>query len=408
MPVAETGDYSTELPVGEYQVSYPYTISEPDNSGTLPQRLLAKAIPNVQLSAEQPVAAEVLQVTTHLPPDYLYQSRGLLFDYQEEDAAKVDNFLRTFKAYYQVPGLSAALVKDGKVVYHRTMGVRDTRTGQPVVEKTRFEAASITKPVFAFAVMALAERGQIDLDKPLFEYLPFEHIANDPRSKKMTARMVLSHQSGLPNWVWAGAHGWKNGGPTELNFEPGTEFGYSGEAFDYLGRVVEKITGKTEQQIVSELVTGPLKMTNTYVVNDDNNFAVASIGHQNNYAEFFSNVSADASPASSLHTEAKDFAKFMIDIMEREVLTQASYQEMLKPHRDIPNDNPAIEEKISMGFFLQQLPGGLLIQHGGNNGDFHCKFAVIPEQGVGYVIFTNSNTGEHLYRAFEKFLVIGD
>lgn len=81
---------------------------------------------------------------------------------------------------------------------------------------TLFEAAFLSRPVFATIVLRLAERGKLDLDRPLHELLPYERISHDPRSRRLTARLVLSHQTGLPNW-----------GPPEkleFRFEPGESF----------------------------------------------------------------------------------------------------------------------------------------------------------------------------------------
>jgi CubicO group peptidase (beta-lactamase class C family) len=112
-------------------------------------------------------------------------------------------------------------------------------TGEKVNDLTLYEAASITKPVFAFAVQRLAERGVIDLDKPLYLYLPYEDIAYDDRYKLMTARHVLTHRTGFPNW-----RSMNEDGKLNLKFTPGTGYGYSGEGFEYLKMVIEKITGK--------------------------------------------------------------------------------------------------------------------------------------------------------------------
>ena len=99
-----------------------------------------------------------------------------------------------------IPGLSIAVINDGKVVYHQTFGFANLEKKLPVTKKTIFEGASLSKSVFAFFTMKYVEEGRLDLDKPLYEYLPNADIAYDERYKKITARMVLSHRSGLPNW----------------------------------------------------------------------------------------------------------------------------------------------------------------------------------------------------------------
>ena len=96
-----------------------------------------------------------------------------------------------------VPGLSAALVLDGELAWSGAFGIRDTATGDPVTSSTMFQAASLTKQVFAYTVLRLADRGVIDLDASLADYLPYARLEHDDRYRRITARLVLSHSTGL-------------------------------------------------------------------------------------------------------------------------------------------------------------------------------------------------------------------
>ena len=198
-----------------------------------------------------------------------------------------------------------------------------------------------------------------------------------------------------------------NGGKIKLNFKPGEKFAYSGEGYNYLGRVLEKITGKKLNQILKDEVLKPMGMTNTYFSNNAKLAKVASIGH-NHYLPAFWGITNLTSPASSMHTEAKDFAKFMIGLMEKKGLSKKTYAEMLKTHTVIPPKDRVYDngwvQSLALGYFLEDTPYGRLIQHGGNNGDFHCKFGIIPEKKIGYAIYSNNNVGDKLNRAFERFV----
>ena len=130
-------------------------------------------------------------------------------------------------------GLSIAVIQDGEIAWSGAFGIRSRETNEPVDENTIFEAASLTKTVTAAAALKLLERGELELDTPLSEYLPYPKLAADERYKKITARHVLTHTTGLPNWG------------NKLLREPGESYGYSGEAFLYLGRTIEKLTGMT-------------------------------------------------------------------------------------------------------------------------------------------------------------------
>ena len=234
-------------------------------------------------------------------------------------ASEVDRFIETYQKYYNIPGVSLALIKDGQMVYHKTYGVQNTMTGEKVNENTLFEAASVTKPVFAFAVQRLAERGVIDLDKPLYLYLPYPDIAYDDRYKLMTARHVLTHRTGFPNWRWMNEDGKLN-----LKFTPGTDYNYSGEGFEYLKMVIEKITGKKVEQVLQEEVIEPIGLYHTFFSKNDSLQRMVAYGH---YDGLPSNNDLPESPgmAYSMHTEAKIFTRFMLYMLEQKGLKAETY-----------------------------------------------------------------------------------
>jgi CubicO group peptidase (beta-lactamase class C family) len=96
-----------------------------------------------------------------------------------------------------VPGMTIGLIDNGELVWVRGFGVRDLRSNERVTKKTVFEAASLGKPAFSYAVLRMSERGEINIDKPLYEYLRRDYVENDSRIRLITARMVLSHTSGF-------------------------------------------------------------------------------------------------------------------------------------------------------------------------------------------------------------------
>jgi CubicO group peptidase (beta-lactamase class C family) len=156
-----------------------------------------------------------------------------------------------------VPGLAMAVV-DGGRVWTRGFGEAVEEPRQSVSAQTEFEAASLGKPVFACAVLRLVDAKILDLDRPLFDYLPTPE-ANNARMKRVTPRHVLSHTTGLPNWR-------QQPGPLEPASDPGKAFTYSGEAYFYLQRVVEMVTGKPFARVMREQVLDPLGMKDTSYV----------------------------------------------------------------------------------------------------------------------------------------------
>lgn len=166
----------------------------------------------------------------------------------------------------EVPGAAIAIFNDGKVAYLKTYGVRDKDSNLPLTANSVMTAASWSKVAFAYMVMQLVQEGQLDLDKPVYEYLPkplpdypnYSDLAGDTRYKKITARILLDHSSGFPNWRWANENRKLN-----INFEPGARFAYSGEGIDLLQLVVETITGKPLEELMQKRVFEPLGMTRT-------------------------------------------------------------------------------------------------------------------------------------------------
>ncbi len=209
-----------------------------------------------------------------------------------------------------VPGLSIAITTDSGIVWSRGFGVRSVETGDPVDTGSVFEAASLSKPVFAYAVLQLVDQGVLDLDTPLSEYYEYADITHDPQHADITARMVLTHSAGFPNWR-------PRGGQLTIDFEPGSEFSYSGEGFGYLQRVVMHLTGERLQPLMERLVFDPVGMPNSSYVWNDRFEANVAMPHDGE-----GNVTRKGKPqagrghaAATLHTTAPDFARFMRAVM---------------------------------------------------------------------------------------------
>jgi CubicO group peptidase (beta-lactamase class C family) len=150
-----------------------------------------------------------------------------------------------------VPGAVIAVVENHKLAWVAPLGVLTEGAPAPVSESSLFEAASLTKPLVAYAAFALRAAGKLDFDRPLVEYL--DDLPN-PEARTVTARHVMSHTSGFVNWRSAAVD-------LAPAFKPGTKFQYSGEGFFYLQRVIERIHGSGIEQTLQDLVMRPLGMT---------------------------------------------------------------------------------------------------------------------------------------------------
>jgi CubicO group peptidase (beta-lactamase class C family) len=387
-----TGSYSLELPVGEYQVDIPQEMMRIENDfyKIAPGEGVTFQVSNT--TNQVPVLAP-----SQLPPPDLRPKQGVLHAFDDQQQARLEDYINTYMEFYKIPGVSLALIKDKQVVYHKTYGYKNATTKEPLGDETLFEAASITKPVFGFVVLRLAEKEIIDLDKPLYQYLPFDELEVTPEYKLMTARHVLIHRSGLPNW-----------GVPLIN-TPGTEYGYSGEGFEYLKRVVEEITDKPVEQLLHEELINPLGLYHMEFKDSEALRKVAAIGHQGDHPTYWT-IPKEPGMAHSMHTEAKAFSKFAIALLNQQGLEVETYAEMCQIHTESDSewwDSQDYPEGAGLGVHVRKSPYGNVIGHGGNNGDFKCLFEVYQDLGMGYVVFTNSSMGDQLAADLSKFLVEG-
>ncbi|MEN7343920.1 MAG: serine hydrolase [Pseudomonadota bacterium] len=398
----DDGEYTVDLPVDRYAVS---SVDRLVWVGDTPHIVGDAETSVVKVRKNRTTKAPALSVTPKSLPVVLPE-RGALFGYTADDEEHIDEVVQALMAHFGVPGVSMALVKDGEMVLHRTYGVQNAYTGEPVEADTLFEAASITKTIFAFTVNRLAERGEIDLDRPLFEYLEFEDIAHDERYKKITARHVLSHQTGFPNWRYQ-----NDDGRLDIKFYPGIQYGYSGEGFEYLGRVVSAIKGEPLEDIVRRETVAALGMgPNTFFADSPELHAQASRGHYAGMAGAHG-FPGEIGVAHSMYTEASSFSGFMIGLLAEKGLTETSYAKMLEPQVAVPlepEEAPQWPSRFGLGFHMMNSPFGLAYGHGGNNGNFTCQFELYPEHDMGFVVFTNAETGWMLVNALREYLIIGN
>lgn len=294
----------------------------------------------------------------------------------------------------KVPGLSIALIRDSKIAWSHGFGVRNNQTGDPVTVSTIFEAASLGKPVFAYAVLKLVDQGKLKLDKPLTDYLP-GYDTKDPNLKKITARIVLSHRTGFPNW--------RRSNPLTISYTPGDRFSYSGEGFVYLQKVVEQITGLPIQQFMDKMVFKPLTMPDSSYVWKPGFENRAAMPHDPFGVMTPKQKPQSANVAASLHTTVDDYARFVVAVMNGTGLKAASAREMLsaqvKLDPDCVNCTDKKPDRLSdnlawgLGLGLQITDDGKSFWHWGDNDNFKSYVVAFPQQGLGVVYFTNGFNG---------------
>ena len=197
-------------------------------------------------------------------------------------------------------------------------------------------------------------------------------------------------------------------GVLDIKFEPGTDYGYSGEGFEYLKRVVVEITGKTILEILDDETLSPLGLDNIYFMHDPQLAKVVAHGHWD-FQPARANLPSEPGVAWSMHTEAREFAKFLVGIKNRVGLTPNTYASFFEKitEADTDPDRPEIKNYFGLGMWFADTPVGRVFGHGGNNGDFKCQALYFEDLEFGLTIFTNSNTGDSLISDLIDFLVYG-
>src|SRR5438270_9320750 len=221
-----------------------------------------------------------------------------------ELSKQVETTLPFLMEQAQVPGLSLALIRDAHIEWSDAFGVRQAGTADLVTPETIFQAASLSKPLFAYAVLHLVEQGAIGLDVPLTAHCSTPYIPDDPLLEHITARMVLCHLTGWPNWR-------PEGQPLMRERPPGKDFGYSGEGYQYLQEVVEQVRSQPLESVMQESVLQPLLMTHSSYAWASSHDSKVAFGHDHlgNAAPVFAAPTPQA--AASLHTTPLDYARFV-------------------------------------------------------------------------------------------------
>jgi CubicO group peptidase (beta-lactamase class C family) len=296
-----------------------------------------------------------------------------------------------------VPGLAIALVRKGELAWHHGFGVKNSSTNEPLTDETVFEAASLSKPVFAYAVLKLVDAGKFDLDKPLNQFLPGNYdVGADPRLGQITARRVLSHTTGFPNW--------RGGDPVlKIFFTPGEKFSYSGEGFVYLSKVVEHLTREKTNDFVKRMVFDPLGMPNSSFVWQSSYDTQKTSRHNGAGAPMPQNKWSAANAAASLHTTAQDYGRFIAAILNSDGLRKETRKQMLTPQIRVdeggtnttgrPADKLSATIAWGLGVGLQTTAEGVSFWHWGDNGDCKAYFVAFEKQKLGVVVFANAANG---------------
>lgn len=288
-----------------------------------------------------------------------------------------------------VPGLAIAKIENGSIAWQAAFGQR--APGEPVTTNTVFNVASLTKPVFATLVLQLVASNQLKLDEQLASYWIDPDLTEDKRHQQLTAQILLSHQSGLPNW--------RGSNKLAFMFTPGDRHEYSGEGFEYLRRALEHKTDQPMPALMQQHILQPAGISQMY------------FGWQPELADHIASGFNEAgdpmdtglqhrqpNAAANLMATAGGYARFLAWIVNGAALPTELMQQMASPQA--LHNNPA--ERFGLGWKLIPLSNEEALMHDGREPGVRTYAIALPQSKQALVILTNSSNGELIFRPLIK------
>jgi len=316
-----------------------------------------------------------------------------------------------------VPGVSVAVFRNARLAWRQGFGVMNRESGNAVNTETLFEAASMSKPVFAYIVLKLCEEGILDLDTPLTHYTRQRLIDHDSRLDLITARHILSHTSGLvPDWR-------SSEEPLKIASTPGQKWAYSGEGYYYLQSVVTELTGHAEPSRCGSYEAGLRVCATDFGQFMDTRLVVPFGMKSSGYSwrkEFETNRArphdVEGTPlpyrsqsaidlarygaAGGLLTTPGDYAKFLMAIVSAAPhdhfhLQPAPLARMTAPQIDVAKTDK-YTVSWGLGWRIVTTPDRQYFGHGGENPGFQCVSEACAANRSGFVAMTNGENGAKL------------
>jgi len=334
--------------------------------------------------------------------------------------SQIDASVNQWMQQAHVTGLGIAVFNDGKIVYLHAYGSRDTEKGLPLTPDTVMAAASLSKAAFATVVMHLVQKQVLDLDKPVYQYLPkplpeypnYADLQGDERYRKITLRILMSHTSGFPNWRW-----FEDDHKLKIHFEPGTHYAYSGEGIQLAQLVIETVTGKSLTALMEEDLFAPLQMTRTSMVWEPSFESDFANGYDEHGHLLGPQKRSKPGAAGSMQTTLHDYATFLSAVMRRQILDESTSGKMFMPqimihsvHQfpslapETTTVNDAIRLGAGLGWGIYTSPYGQAFFKGGYDDGWRHQ-GICFSNGSGMIIMTNSSNGDQVFKPlFESIL----
>ncbi len=330
----------------------------------------------------------------------------------------LDLVLQEIMLRWGVPGLAVGIVESDEIVYAKAFGVQSLETQAPVTLDSVFCVQSVSKCFVATAVMQLAERGKLDLDAPIVQYLPYFRM-DDERYRQITIRQALSHTSGMPDmeeteYVELVTHPEYDDLAAEryvrglidrkLIANPGERFSYSNIAYNVLGHLLAKVLAKPFESAMQEQILIPSGMPNSTFTPMNVSAHLLTWPHlrspEMKVNPIYPYHRADG-PASFLHTTVVDMCHWGIISLRRgnylgqNILSSASYDLMWTAVAERGNLRPSLYEEMGLGWTLGHFKDVKTISHGGGGFGGTAFLLILPEKNYAAVILCNEESNAH-------------
>ncbi|MBC8356886.1 MAG: beta-lactamase family protein [Planctomycetes bacterium] len=320
--------------------------------------------------------------------------------FSDEDKSRVDAWLQEIVDRAQYPSLSVAVVRDGKIAYQGAFGLDNIEAGRQASSETSYHVASVTKVFTTSLAVILHERGVVDLDEPVTDYLPRNvRISTKPElGATITLRQLASHTSGLPRRVPGKVQSVEGRYELEpqrlydhlayvrLAYDPGTDEIYSNLGMGLLGHALERAADKPFDQLVQEMICEPLSLERTAIrVDDKLRMATGYSSSTPRRPEDFSRQRRLA-PSGGLVASAEDLAMFLAAQMNPGVFSSDMLKEL---HTETTlSDGSMATTALGWSVRSRESVGRILKKNGGRN---NCSdwIGFAPEHGVGVAVITN-------------------
>ncbi|MBF9220145.1 serine hydrolase domain-containing protein [Hymenobacter ruricola] len=337
-------------------------------------------------------------------------------------APEINRLVRQLMDTARIPGLALALLENNQVQYLRAYGFRNLETRAPLETSTAMYGASLSKAVFACLVMQLVQEKRLDLDRPLHTYLPkplpeydaYRDLTGDERWKLLTARMCLTHTTGLPNWRWISPDK-----KLHFKFAPGAQYWYSGEGLQLLQLVIETITQKGLVKLSAERIFQPLGLAHTSYVWQPAFEANYALGYDEQGQPLPKTKRTKAGAAGSLETTPADYAAFLAALMQGKLLKKSTMAEMTRAQVRIlfkgqfgpmatvaaPDSNRAIGLAYGLGWGTFESPHGHAYFKEGHDDGWENHSVVFQDRKKAILLLSNSSNADKIFKELlEKLL----